>query len=391
MPFRQILVAAQVALTTLVLVVAGGALQSLSILRKADPGFRVDNVLTIAMDPKLSRGLSTLESVRFYEQLVERVRGISGVQAAGVGHLVPLGVLNSPRNVRIDGYSMPPGETSLRIETNSVGESYFSTLGIPILRGRGFDPHDTMTAPRVVIINEAMAQKYWPGRDPLGMRIQIDNPNSVSAQIVGIAKTGKYREIEESPLPFLYVPMTQSEDQFMWLFVATKDDASRYVSLVRAAVHDVDPQQPIYDMQTVADAVRRQALWADILGAQIATGAAVVGLFLGVLGLYAMLSYSVSQRTREIGIRMAVGATAGRVSRMIVAQGMKLSLAGMAAGLVCAIALDSAVPEMSTTGENKPAVYGIVVAVVIAVALLSSYYPARRAARIDPNECLRSE
>src|SRR5262249_55938442 len=233
-------------------------------------------------------------------------------------------------------------------------------------------------------INEAMAQKYWPGRDPLGMRIQIDNPSATSVQIVGIVRTTKYREIEESPLPYLYLPMTQSEESFMWLFVATKDDAARYVSVVRDAVHELDPQQPIYDMQTLADTVRRQALWNDILGAQIATGAAVVGLFLGVLGLYAMLSYSVSQRTREIGIRMAVGATTGRVSRMIVLQGMKLSITGMVAGLVFAMALDSALPEFSTAAENKPTVYITVIAVVVAVALLSSYYPARRAARIDP-------
>src|SRR5262249_13325430 len=209
--------------------------------------------------------------------------------------------------------------------------------------------------------------------------------------IVGIARTAKYRELEESPLPYMYLPMNQTEDTFMWVMVATQGDASPLVAPVRDAIRQIGNKQPIYDIHLLSDTVRRQALWAEIMGTQIATGAGVIALLLGLLGLYSLLSYSVSQRTREIGIRMAVGATSGRVSRMIVFQGLKLTIGGMLAGLVIAIALDSAVPDMSTAGENKPAIYLTVMAVVIAVALLSSYYPARRAARIDPNECLRCE
>ncbi len=392
MPFRQILVAAQVGLAAIVLVVSAQALESLSHLRKADPGFRVDNMLTVAFDPQAGRGFSVTQTQQFYLQLLERVRNLPGVQTAGLGHHVPLGLLGSSTDVTIEGYAMPEGQRTLNISSTVVGDGYFSTLAIPILRGRAFDIHDTNDTPKVVIINEAMAQKYWPGRDPLGLRIDLDLPKATPAQIVGIVPTTKYREFEESPSPFMYLPLAQSDQTFMWLFVATKGDPASLIPSVRDTVHELDPAQPIYDVQTLADTVRRQALWAYILGAEVATGAGVVGLFLGVLGLYAMLAYAVSQRTREIGIRMAVGATSRRVSRMIVLQGLKLSVGGIIAGLILDSALNSTIPDLSSTGnEQDPVLYAAVVAVLIAVTLLACYYPARRAARVDPNVCLRCQ
>jgi ABC-type antimicrobial peptide transport system permease subunit len=178
----------------------------------------------------------------------------------------------------------------------------------------------------------------------------------------------------------------------MWLMVATDGDASPLVSPVRSAIRSIGDNQPIYDIHLLADTVRRQALWAEIMGTQIATGAGVIALLLGLLGLYSMLTYSVSQRTREIGIRMAVGATSGRVSRMIVFQGLKLSMVGIIAGLILAAAVSSALPDLSSPNDLKDQiVYAIVALVLVSVTLLSCYYPARRAARIDPNECLRSE
>jgi putative ABC transport system permease protein len=391
-PFRQLLVGGQVALAAVLLVFSGQALQSLSVLRKADPGFRVDNVLTMAFDPMLGRGFSFAQSQRFYEQLLDRVRKVPGVEAAGLGHHVPLGLLSSSTDVAIEGYAMPEGQRGISVTSTIVGDGYFDTLRIPLVRGRTFDVHDNNEAPKIVIINEAMAQKYWPGRDPLGQRIEIRGPNVSTAEIVGIARTVKYGEFDETPLPYMYQPLAQSAEGFMYLFVATQGDPAAFVSTVRNAVREIDANQPIYDIHPLTDTVRRQALWSDILGAQVGTGAGVIGLLLGVLGLYAMLAYSVSRRTREIGIRMAVGATSRRVSQMIVWQGLKLSIAGIVVGLILATALDSALPELSSpTTDNNPLVYATVVAVLIAVTLLSCYYPARRAARVDPNECLRCE
>ena len=390
--FRRVLVAAQVTLATVVLVVSGLALQSLSLLKKADPGFRVDNVLTMSFSPTMVRGFSVAESHHFYEQLLERVGKVPGAQAVGLGHHVPLGILSRAVDVTIGGYAMPEGQHSISISSGIVSEGYFGTLGIAILRGRAFNLHDTDDAPKVAIVNQAMAEKYWPGGDPLGRRIEIHGPKAASVEVVGIARTTKYRTFQERSLPFMYVPLRQTDETFMYLFVATKDDPASYIPAVRNAVREVDQTQPIYDMHTMTDSVRRQALWGEKLAAQIASGAGIAALLLGVLGLYGMLAYSVSQRTREIGIRMAVGATSGRVSSMIVLQGLKLSIGGIVVGVILAEALASAIPDMFIPADpDDPMVYAMVVAVLLAVTLLSSYLPARRAAGIDPNECLRCE
>jgi hypothetical protein len=243
-----------------------------------------------------------------------------------------------------------------------------------------------------VIINEAMAQKYWPGHDPLGARVEIHTPTTATAQIVGIAKTTRYRELEESPLPFMYLPMNQWDETFMWLMVATEGDPAPFISPVRDAIREIGDKQAIYDIHLLSDTVRRQALWAEIMGAEVATGAGVTALLLGLLGLYGILSCSVSRRTREIGIRMAVGATSGHVSRMVVYQGLKLSIAGIIAGLVLAAAVSAALPVLSSPSDlEDQIVYAVVAAILLVATLLSCYYPARRAARINPNECLRCE
>jgi len=390
--FRQILVGAQVALATVVLVLSGLALESLSLLKKADPGFRVDNLFAMGFDSTLGRGLSVVESHRFYEQVLQRVRKVPGVEEAGLGHHVPLGLLGNQTDVVIEGYVMPEGQHALSVSSTIIGDGYFDTLRIPLVRGRTFDVHDTNEAPNVVIINEAMAEKYWPGRDPLGDRIEIRTPKVKSAQVVGIARTAKYRSFGERSLPFLYLPLAQSEESFVYLFVATKADSASFIPVVRDAVREIAPNQPIYDVRTMTDVVRRQALWSDTLTAQIATGVGMAGLLLGILGLYAMLAYSVSQRTREIGIRMAVGATSRRVSGMIVLQGLKWSIGGIVAGVFLSSILGSAIKDtIAPANPQDPIVYGAVITVLLAVTLLSCYQPARRAARIDPNECLRCE
>jgi putative ABC transport system permease protein len=348
--FRQILVAAQVTLATVVLVVSGLSLQALSLLRRADPGFRVDNVLTMALSPTTSRGFSVAQAHQFYEQLIERVRNLPGVESAALGHHVPLGIMSRSVDVAIEGYVTPPGQQS-------------------ILRGRAFDARrDRPDAPKTAIINEAMAEKYWPGRDAIGKQIDIQTPQPVRVEVVGIARTAKYLKAEELSLPFVYLPFEQTDETFMYLFVATRGDPASFVPVLRNAVRELDPSQPVYDIHTMTEKVRWMALWGQTLAAQIATSAAVAALLLGVLGLYGMLAYSVSRRTREIGIRMAVGATTRRVSCMIVTQGLKLSIGGIVSGLILAEALVSAIPEVFTPANpHDPVIYGVVVAVVLAV------------------------
>jgi predicted permease len=391
MRFRQGLVAAQVAVATVVLLITGLVVQSFSLLRKSDPGFRVENVITMAFDPTMGGSLPPAQTNRFYENLRQRVRALPGVQAVGLGHHVPLGISDSSTDIAITGYDIPGGERYVPVLSSVITEGYFDVLGIPLVRGRTFDARDTGDSPRVVVINEAMAEKYWPGRSPIGGRIEIRG-RTAPAEVIGVVRTTKYRELLEPNFPFMYLPLAQSQETFMWLFAATESDAASLIPAIRDVVRETDPGQPIYSVGTLADIVRRQALWGDRLAAQIATSASAVGLFLGVLGLYGILAYSVSQRAREIGIRMAVGATRGRVYRLIVLHGLKLSAAGIVAGFILGGALASSVPEMSAPADPEdPIVYGIVMAVLVAVSLVSCYYPARRAARIDPNECLRCE
>ena len=268
----------------------------------------------------------------------------------------------------------------------------FETLAIPILRGRPFTPHDTSGAPKVVIVNQVMAEKYWPAGNALGKRIQIGGPKPSSAEIVGIARTAKYRNLTEEPLPFLYLPLRQTDETFMYLFVDTKGDPASLIPAVRSTVGEIDPLQPIYDIHTVSDTVRRQALLEIRILAQVATGAGGVSVALSLLGLYAILAYSVNQRRREIGIRMAVGATNGRIFGMIVRNGLKLSLAGIAIGLFVASSVASTISQFLTPADpQNPVIYGAVAAFVGGVMLVSCYEPARRAARIDPDGFLRTE
>jgi ABC-type antimicrobial peptide transport system permease subunit len=237
-----------------------------------------------------------------------------------------------------------------------------------------------------------MADKYWPRQDAIGKRVEIHGDRNFSAEVVGVAQTVKYYHIVERPAPFMYMPMSQTDETLMYLVIATQADAASFVTVVRNAVREVDPVQPIYDIHTLTDVVRQQSLFEEKIKAQIATGAAVIAVLLAVFGLYGILSYSVSQRRREIGIRIAVGATNGRVFGLIVREGVTLSAAGIAVGMLLASAGSSANAErMAPADPTDPVVYGIAAAALVVVTLLSCYFPARRAAQVDPNVCLRSE
>ncbi len=327
--------------------------------------------------------LFQLQAELFLQRLLNRVAG-SGL-GCGRG-----GIESLSSDVVIDSYGVPEGQQTLSIATELVGDGYLQTMGIPLVRGRAFDVHDNSAAPKVVIINQAMADKYWPGADPIGKHIQVQGPNSGSAEVVGIARTAKYRNIVEQPLPFMYTPLDQTGETFMYLFVATKGDPSSFVSAVRNAAREVDPDQPIYDIHTMEDIVRRQAVFEFRMLAQIAGCAAAVSLMLALFGLYATIAYSVSQRRREIGIRMAVGATNRRIFSMVVRDGLKVSIPGIAIGALVMMSGASGVAE-APADPRDPSVYAAAAAVLLGITLLSCYYPARRAARIDPNECLRSE
>ena len=265
-------------------------------------------------------------------------------------------------------------------------------MGIPIVRGRAFNAGDTETTPKVAIVNEAMAAKYWPRRDPLGATLTLRSRAAEKAEIVGIAHVSKTRDIGETPQPFLYLPFEQSSQTGMVLFVETAGDPSAFIGAVRGEVRTLDPNQPIYDVRTMASHFQQQALWGVRLIAEVIAAVGVVGLALSVLGLYGVIAYSVSQRTREIGIRMAVGASEGRVLAMILRQGAALTAVGAGLGLILTLAVSTVISSLlNGVNPRDPAVYAGAVAVLVGVTLFAAYLPARRAASVDPQDALRAE
>src|SRR5262249_25340529 len=273
-----------------------------------------------------------------------------------------------------------------------VGDRYFDVLGIPIVRGRAFTARDTQRAPAVAIVNEVMARKYWPTRDALGATITIPSTPPISAEVVGVARVSKTRDISETPQPFLYLPLEQSRQTAMTLFVQTDGDPGALSGPVRSEVRALDPNQPIYEMRTMASHFQQQALFGVRLVGEVITAVGLVGLALSGLGLYAGIAYSVSQRTREIRIPIPVGASERRVLAMVLRQGLTLSVVGVSAGLMITLALSTVLGDLlNGVNPRDPRVYALGTLVLLSVTLLATYLPARRASQVDPQVALRAE
>jgi putative ABC transport system permease protein len=388
---RQALVVAQVAVALVMIVLSGLFIEGIQAARDTDPGFRVDRVLTMGFDPRIAQ--YDLDATRiFYRQLGDRVRALAGVRDVAFGQHIPLGVSSSSTDITITGYEPGPDQQTLSIGSSVVSDRYFDVLGIPIVGGRAFTTRDTQEAPAVAIVNEPMAAKYWPNRDALGATITIQSTPPVTAQVVGIARVSKTRDIGETPQPFLYLPLEQTRQTGMMMFVETAGDPASLSGAVRGEVRALDPHVPIYDVRTLASHFQRQALWGVRLVAEVIVAVGVVGLSLSVLGLYAVIAYSVSQRTREIGIRMAVGASEHQVLGMVLRQGVTLGAIGIGIGLLLTVALSSVLGEvLNGVNPRDPSVYAAATAVLLSVTLFATYLPARRASHVDPQAALRAD
>ena len=388
---RQALVVAQVAVALVMMILSGLFLESIRAARRSDPGYRVDHILTMGFDPRIAQ--YDLDATRaFYRRLIGRVEALPGVRAAALGQHIPLGVSSSATEIAIAGYDAGPNRRTISVGSSIVDQRYFDVLGIPILRGRAFTARDTASAPPVAIVNDAMAAKYWPSREAIGSTITIQSSPPVTAQVVGVARVSKTRDISEPPQPFLYLPLAQQRQTTMVLFVHTDADPAAMAGAVRGEVRALDPNLPIYDVRTLASHFEQQALLGVRLVAQVVTAVGLVGLGLSVLGLYAVVAYAVSQRTREIGIRMAVGASAGRVLGMVLRQGLTLTAIGIGIGLLLTLALSTVLRELvDGVNPRDPAIYALGTAVLLSIALAATYVPARRASSIDPQAALRAE
>jgi putative ABC transport system permease protein len=293
-----------------------------------------------------------------------------------------------------EGFVLPPGTDNLSIFSARVDEDYFSTMAIPIVKGRGVRAQDTAETPGVAIVNETLAGKYWPGQEVLGKRLKLTERGSTSwLEVVGVAKDSKYLFLAERPTDFVYVPYRQHRQNSMAVVAQSADAPASLVEPMRSAVRELDANQPIfsvYSMETFYE-MRTLSIFNTIAETIAAMG--LMGLALSITGLYGLVAFAVNRRTREIGIRMAIGAGRGSVLRMVLRQGMLLAVIGLAIGLLAGAGAQQMLLAAFQSADRtfRPMSVIIVAVLVLAVTFVASYIPARRAAALDPMKALRYE
>jgi predicted permease len=338
------------------------------------------------------QGYNEERGQQFFKQLTERVRSVSGVRDAAVSAYIPMGYDNSGVNVFPDGQVIDDKTNTQVVFANMVQPSYFRTAGVPVIKGREFTDADSASGPLVAIINDTFAQKIWPGQDSIGkiFRTKKDGP---PIEVVGLTRTGKYLFLYETPQLYAYFPLAQRYSAGANLFVYSEGDPQQLVSAVRDQISQLDASLPIFAVTTMEAHVRYgKPLLPARLGAMLVGAFGVLGLVLASVGVYGVVSYSVSQRTQEIGIRTALGAQRSNVLGMILKQGMRMALIGTGIGIVLSFLLFRGLRTVlygvkSTDFVTLAAVSGM----LLAIAFLASYVPALRATRVDPVVALREQ
>jgi predicted permease len=388
---RNALVVAQVTLSLVVLVCGGLFVKSFRNAQRMDAGFDPRGVLLVSLSPELI-GYNEDQTKTFFREIVARAGALPGVQAASVGRLIPLSdSSNSNGPILKEGETLAPGSAGRNILNNVVSPGHFKTLQIPLLAGRDFDDRDRKGTQRAVIVNERMAQMLWPGENAVGKRILVGSGSTTPLEVIGVAKTGKYRALAETPKPYYYTAMEQRGSSDMTLMVRTNGDPRDLVGAIRKEVESLDRRIPLYAIKTM-DEHMTWPLWAPNMAATLALAFAVVALLLSAVGLYSVMAYIVSQRTREVGIRMALGARRADVLRLITSQGMKLAAVGIVIGLVVSLALARVISSVLIGVSTYDVTIFLGVTVLLGgVAMVACLVPARRATKIDPLVALRYE
>src|SRR5271157_2481414 len=389
---RNALVVAQVAGSLLLLVFATQIFRAASFLLSSPIGFRADHLLSAGFNPTLAR--ETMEQTKeFYRQLLDQARTLTGVKSAALSQGVPFMQFTGISSTRVipEGVQLPVGTEAVTLFSNTVSEGYFRTLGVPIVAGRDFLLSDRADSPRVVIVNEQFARKYYPSRSAIGKRLQLNGADGPFAEIVGVAKQSKYLNPLEPPMEYLYLPWDQNRTAAMTLMLETEGPPAAMVGPLRDLVRRLDAKQPIYavrSMQEVYGLTVKQRM--DIIR-QIIGALGFFGLALALVGLYGLMMYSVSLRHREIGIRMAIGADHVAVVRMVLKQAMSLATSGVAIGLLLSLLASRVTAALpGGHGFDLPLVAPVTLA-LLAMAALGAYFPARRASQVNPNTVLRQE
>jgi predicted permease len=392
---RNALVIAQVAGSLFLLVFATQIFRGAAILLSAPLGFRTDHILTAGFNPALARE-SPEQSKEFFRQLLDQARTLTGVKSAALSQAVPfmetpqLTTISSTRVIP-EGVQLPTGTEAVSMFSNTVSEGYFHTMGVLIVEGREFLVTDRADTERVVIVNQMFARKYYSNQDIIGKRLRLNGPAGPFAEIVGVAKQSKYLNPLEPPLEYLYLPMAQNPTPAMTLMLETDGPPAEEAGPLRDLVRRLDANQPIYAVRSVQQIYKLTVQQRMDIIRQVIGALGFLGLALALVGLYGLMTYSVSLRHREIGIRMAIGADPGYVVRMVLKQGMILTGSGVVIGLALSLVASRPLANLvQGRGFNMPLV-ALATFALLAMAAVGAYLPARKAARVDPNTVLRQE
>jgi putative ABC transport system permease protein len=389
---RKILVMSQVGGCVTLLIVAGLFLRSLLKVQRSDLGFDPQRTLNLTMDPHLA-GYDQDQSDQFVESALERVRALSGVQSASLAATVPMGNNSMGDSLEVEGLGSSPGQQAPSAGCNAVSPGYFETMHIPLLLGRDIRETDNQNSMRIAVINQAMAERFWHGLDPIGKRFKMKDDLNHPLEVVGVVKNSRTYDLYSPADPYFYMALAQKRLLPVTLQVRTAGEPDSRAHEIVATIKSLEPAMPLVDVQTMAEALDSpNGLWLFKLGAGLATAMGIVGLILAIIGVYGVVSYTASQQTHEIGIRLALGARPGEILRMIFRQGVLIVVPGTVVGVLAAFAIARLVGGFLVgVTPTDPLTYAGVVLMLALVALAASYIPARRATKVDPMVALRYE
>jgi putative ABC transport system permease protein len=391
---RNVLVVAQVSASLMLLTASFLMVRGFQHSLLEGTGFAKDHLLMTSFDPRLMQ-YDSAQSQRFYKLLAERIRVAPGVESEALTQNVPLGEDTFDVDAVAfvpEGFQMPRDRESFTSTLNTVDEGYFATMGVAILRGRGFLESDTAEAPRVAVVNAQFAQHYWPGGDAVGKHIRLDSSSGTPVEIVGIAQTIKYGNTFQKAIDYVYMPLAQHPIARMILMLQSSGDPLQLVQPVKDVVRTLDSNMPMLETRAFEDFYLNKAVEGPRIAMDLVGAMGVVGLLLAVAGLYGLVAYNVSRRTREIGIRMALGAASTDVLRLMMGKGLVLVAIGAVIGLAMGFAVEQVFnAALFNAGGVDLLAYVVVVPALFLVTTLAAYIPARRASRIAPTQALRYE
>jgi predicted permease len=390
---RNLIVAGQVALSLVVLIISGVLLDGFRAQLNHGPGFRIDRLQLMSFDPGLVHYTDSQREL-FYKQLLDKTRRAPDVKSATLTSSIPMsmGALNSI-GVVPEGHQLKRGERAVDTFDSVVTPDYFDTMRIPVLQGRGFWESDKANTPPVAVVNEEFARHYWPNQSAVGKRLRLKDVAGTLVEIVGVAKTAKYLWISETPTDFVYLPFSQNGQAEMALIAQSKtSDAATLVPVLRQIVQSLDRNMPVFEVRTMKSLYESRAVVTPRMITKTVAAMGLMGLLLSVIGLYGVVSYSVSKRSREFGIRMAVGADRQKIVRMVLRQGLALGITGLTGGLLIGVFASRAITSsMLFSFQIGVAPFVAVSFLLLFTTVLSAYAPARRASLTDPIRALREE